>query len=384
MQFQIHMYEKIITVLSEYSNFFLVLITLVVLIILIIPSRERELTSHQTARMLYVCLEKTYNSQDTEKDIIIGILRDLEELPGLNTGKNGRILIEELEKISELEAETGRNTDIPASLRVHLHRIIDAYYNIETERSEVFHTLFYFLLLGIVIQSVFLLVSVSSTNRTLQKKRKSDLALLGISKTLERERFNIASFLHDSVLQDLASILLDRSVSHSEHMRKKLEHIIVQTRNLTYNTAPLKLEEYGLIPNLEDLINDYQDQKSIKIEFQTYGVNEELLDRETRLVLYRICQEGLNNITKHSKADTASIKLTYSQPYLYLIIKDNGIGIPKVIKSGKKVSEGMGLLLMEQKAVSINGNFAIDSDSRNGTTIKMSFKLRNIHEKEQE
>lgn len=128
---------------------------------------------------------------------------------------------------------------------------------------------------------------------------------------------------------------------------------------------------------MEWYINEFKErQPDIKIEFEARGFKKRL-NAEIEIVLYRICQECLANVKKHSQASLVNIKLTYSYPLVIFIIKDNGIGykqsdggLPKSLKF-----RGIGLLSIKERVTFLRGNINITSVLRKGTTIRIELPL---------
>jgi signal transduction histidine kinase len=109
------------------------------------------------------------------------------------------------------------------------------------------------------------------------------------------------------------------------------------------------------------------------------GVNEDLLDREININLYRIVQEALNNIKKHAEATLVTIKLIASFPEIILRIEDNGKGFD--FKSRKEAAlnkKRMGLKNMEGRVRLINGEINFESQENKGTTILIKIKYNRI------
>ncbi len=86
--------------------------------------------------------------------------------------------------------------------------------------------------------------------------------------------------------------------------------------------------------------------------------------------MYRIFQEGLNNIVKHAKASHVNVTLTYSYPKVIFIVKDNGVGFDQT-----NLTDGIGLLGMRERVVSVNGTIAIVSGMEKGTTIRVELPV---------
>ena len=226
-----------------------------------------------------------------------------------------------------------------------------------------------------------------------EKKAQEEIQMLSrkLIKGIEEERRSLASDLHDEFGQALTLLQFDmeslkKAIPYAlegpnlacdkimEHIQKLAEKI----RNTTSRLRPDLLDHLGLVPTLEWYINNFKDHvKNIKIDFQAIGFKRRL-PPELEIVIYRVLQEGLNNITKHSKADRVDIRLTSSHPKVFFMIQDNGEGfqqpdnrIPQEI-----LSKGIGLLSMKERVASLKGTIKIKSIRNEGTTIRIELPIK--------
>ena len=205
----------------------------------------------------------------------------------------------------------------------------------------------------------------------------------------EIERQRIAAELHDSIGQDLL-IIKNRALlglnqkTNNKHITEQLDEIsatatraLDETRAIARNLRPQHLQRFGLTQTLQGMIE--QVEKSSQINFQTKIDEFDGLFSETdELSIFRIIQESLNNIVKHSAAKEAKIEITHSAQTVKLFIQDFGkgfeIGEVTVEKRGEK---GFGLTSIEQRVKILGGNIKIDSSIGIGTTIIISLNVRN-------
>jgi signal transduction histidine kinase len=136
---------------------------------------------------------------------------------------------------------------------------------------------------------------------------------------------------------------------------------------------PSVLADFGLVPALQLLSDQYGRTNNIKVNYSTQGL-EERLDPAVEVGLYRIGQEALNNISKHSGAKEVTIQLVKDGSTLRFIIEDDGNGFQPHIRLMKE-KHGMGLLSMRERARSMKGEFNIDSRPGAGTTIIVEIPL---------
>jgi len=152
--------------------------------------------------------------------------------------------------------------------------------------------------------------------------------------------------------------------------------LVEYVRNLAYTLRPLMLDRMGLVSTLSQYCCDYSKANGITVDFFPAGMNGVTLDFETEINLFRIAQEALTNVTKHSGACGVTIKLRASAPNIIMSIEDNGRGFD-VCKQMRDLSQrNMGLSGMEQRASLLGGTLTIQSARGNGSTILVEVPLR--------
>ncbi|MBU0996301.1 MAG: response regulator [Proteobacteria bacterium] len=202
-------------------------------------------------------------------------------------------------------------------------------------------------------------------------------------KAQESERQRIARDLHDKVAQDLASLtiscktIFDHETDVSDELRKKVERFsttlknsISAVRELSYNLRPPNLDQLGLVQTIYRFCEDFSESNRIKVKFHSAGVNDLELDFDTEINLYRIVQEGLNNVRKHAKAENATIRFTAAYPNIILRIEDDGAGFDVKRRLGEALSEKrMGIRNMRERVYLLKGKFRIHSHESEGTKV---------------
>ena len=197
--------------------------------------------------------------------------------------------------------------------------------------------------------------------------------------TLEDERQRIARELHDGVGQNLHLIRLKLKTieeSQSKDFSEKdyatlfnsIESSITELKEIIYNLKPKNLDEIGLGPSLRILTKRISDETGIKGSIDIYG-SEERLNKRLELTLYRLTQEALSNIVKHSMAKEFNIQVMNNKEIIKLLISDDGIGFDPADTNSKSNSSGFGLLNMQERISTYNGKLKIDSSQGNGTVI---------------
>lgn len=222
---------------------------------------------------------------------------------------------------------------------------------------------------------------------TKSKKAEEEIRQLSrrLVKVREEERKMFAGDLHDDVGQILTAMHFDldslRKIAPSHDIAQKqryeklvrnVEMLADIVRKTTSYLRPDILDMMVLIPALTRHIEKFQaNQPGIHVEFKALGLKKRL-NPEIELAIYRIVQESLTNIAKHARATSVDIMLTYSHPHVILAVRDNGVGQNESGRERKKrrEGEGIGLLTMRERAVSLGGSFEISSLPGKGTTIR--------------
>ena len=203
-----------------------------------------------------------------------------------------------------------------------------------------------------------------------------------ITSAQEDERMRLARELHDDTIQAVIALkqrvqLAQKSIKEQNGRQslKELETLAEQTienlRRLTRALRPIYLEDLGLVTALEMLTREISQSNPLIVEFQRTG-NERRLSREVELSLYRIAQEALNNVVKHSRATHADLSIRYSGSEVTLVIKDNGNGFVAPASPTEFATNGhFGLLGIHERADLIGARLGIESTQGQGTKIEI-------------
>jgi PAS domain S-box-containing protein len=203
----------------------------------------------------------------------------------------------------------------------------------------------------------------------------------------DEERKRVAAELHDGLGQSLA-IIKNRAMiglrdqTHQDRVMEQLEEIastatasILEVREIAHNLRPYELDRLGLVAAIESMIERVSDSTSINISSDLERI-EGLLSPEAETSVYRIVQEGLNNVTKHSHATAALIEIKKINKQLTISVQDNGKGIsrPAPTDNGNDAA-GFGLVGIAERVRVLGGSLAIDSQPSRGTTITVRLEL---------
>jgi signal transduction histidine kinase len=196
----------------------------------------------------------------------------------------------------------------------------------------------------------------------------------------EVERRRLARELHDETGQALTSILLglravdeaddgDASAKAVSDLRELVVATLQDVRRLAVQLRPKALDDFGLVPALERLVQTFSDSSGINVDLEP-RLGEERLPPEVETTLYRIVQEALTNVVKHAGAATVSILLIRRSGSVTALIEDDGQGFdPGIVKP-----DSLGLVGMRERAELHEGRLTIET-STGGTTLAVELPL---------
>jgi len=244
---------------------------------------------------------------------------------------------------------------------------------------------------GIIASIVIILFGflfyISRQKRIIAEKEKLSIeqqqqvvSLQAMINGQETERIRIAKDLHDSMGGTFSTIKMHLStLEHQVEDQQQVDllekcisivgNAATEVRRIAHNMMPEVLIKLGLLHSIEELASNINSSKQLKVTFQHFGMNERLT-ANFEIMLYRIVQELLNNIIKHSDATEAIIQFIKEENRLNITIEDNGKGF-----SGQTNTKGIGLNSVKERVQYLNGVLSIDSETSIGTTVMMEFLL---------
>ena len=238
---------------------------------------------------------------------------------------------------------------------------------------------------GVAVLLVILCLSVLIVYARLKRAKSRRLWLSGMLITAqERERSRLASEIHDDFSQRLALIALelenaeeaigsspDEAAQQVRNILNSASELGADLRTLSHRLHSSTLERLGLVIGVTALCTEFSVQQGIEIDLHTDDVPRSV-HPDVALCLFRIVQEGLRNLKKHSGATKAQVRLGRTGDKLFVSVSDEGIGFD-VHDLGKK--EGLGIRSMEERASLLDGRFEIHSKPGKGTRIEASVPI---------
>ncbi|MEP4533013.1 MAG: tetratricopeptide repeat protein [Cyclobacteriaceae bacterium] len=232
----------------------------------------------------------------------------------------------------------------------------------------------------IFIASLAVLLILISTYLYLRKRRaliyqlsltkEKEAGFKALITGIEDERKRIARDLHDGVVQQMAVIkfaltnvasrLSGDEANDIAKAKEMVEAAAAETRDLSHQMMPKALSELGLLPAMEEVIENNFGTHDIKVDFQHFGLRDRY-ENSIEIVIYRIFQELVHNIIKHSGASSVDVQLMENAGKLLLVVEDNGVGMIEAKRTG------IGISNIESRLTIIDGKVNYTSGDLSGT-----------------
>jgi two-component system CheB/CheR fusion protein len=230
------------------------------------------------------------------------------------------------------------------------------------------------------------LAGLSGASATMKNSRDQLRALTSrLLEAQEEERKRVSRELHDELNQKLALLELNvqnlenRPTASAEEVKRQLENfrhgvseLSEDLRRIAYQLHPSILDDLGLVVGLQSYCEEFSGREGIAVKFTHRNVPG-VMPQQTALCLYRLVQESLRNIAKHSRAKKASVALAGMDSSIQLSIKDAGVGFDPTDARNR---HGLGLLGMQERVSLVGGNIVIKSEPGAGTQVAVRIPLQ--------
>jgi len=204
----------------------------------------------------------------------------------------------------------------------------------------------------------------------------------GLMRAQEEERRRVSRELHDQICQQLASLAIDMSrlaadpaLKDAKSRLKALQARAVkaseETRHIAYQLHPSILDDLGLVASLKSLCKEFSMANDIAMECINAALPASV-PLAVASCLYRVAQESLNNVAKHSKAKHVSVALSKPDGAIVLTISDDGVGFDRDTVKGRG---GLGLITMEERVRLVNGKLSIETRPDRGSRVEVEIPL---------
>lgn len=223
--------------------------------------------------------------------------------------------------------------------------------------------------------------------------------LIGIKilESQERERKRIAREIHDGPAQYIANTMmridfckmvvqkdLNKGLKELDDLKNNVRKALKEVRGILFDLRPLSLEERGLNEAIKDMVNEISIESNICVNVILNNMNYEI-EHIIEIAVYRIIQEILNNIKKHSKANEVSVRIECGKEYISFLVKDDGIGfdLKETMAKNKEKGTSYGLIGIFDRVTQLQGNIDIKSEHNRGTIYNIKLPInREVYKNE--
>ena len=223
-------------------------------------------------------------------------------------------------------------------------------------------------------------IGAAAIARDISEQRRVHQALSSVSRRLihaqEEERARIARELHDDIGQRLALLAVSLSTAPDRaRLYQQASEIASDVQSLSHELHSSKLELLGLARAMESFCRDFAEQQHVTVDF-TDDTSSSRFPSSVSLSLFRVLQEAVSNGVKHGRALRFEVRLSESDGFLGLLVKDQGEGFDLW---AARASPGLGLISMEERLKLVNGELTIETQPGEGTSIHARVNLLPMH-----
>ncbi|MGD1845335.1 MAG: tetratricopeptide repeat protein [Salibacteraceae bacterium] len=244
------------------------------------------------------------------------------------------------------------------------------------------------LTIGVILILVLLSIAGISYYRLTRSRQKNLLQAAVIEEkergleavfiATEEERKRIAKDLHDGIGQQLSALKMgfrkwiksidQTAATEAQRLESLMDSTAADTRTISHQMMPRTLTELGLIAAMEETLNNSLGPTAIRFEFEHFNLKERYEER-IEIALYRIFQELITNVLRHSEATFTSVQLFQNENDLILLLEDNGRGLTN------QPSDGIGLLNIRNRLSGLKGKFNLEPSPDVCTTATVSIRI---------
>lgn len=227
------------------------------------------------------------------------------------------------------------------------------------------------------------IVYISRVNKLKAEQERQRRFTEQLIESQENERRRIAAELHDGLGQQILVIKnraelaqqsvtdLDKTSHHLKEIMQSAMSSISDVRSITHDLRPVHLERFGLTDSLNTLCEDVRQTAKMECSYQIDDIDD-LIPKERQIHFYRVIQEGITNIQKHSQARHASVFIKRTDSGIRAMLWDDGVGFDP---QAKRSSDGLGLSGMQERMQTLGGSLQFQSNPEEGTTLTLTIPV---------
>lgn len=226
--------------------------------------------------------------------------------------------------------------------------------------------------------------------RIIESAKNRQLIGLKIILAQEEERKRVAREIHDGPAQTLANVVLRTEIAERMLLKQEFEQVkfelvdlreqvrlgLEEIRKTIFNLRPMALDDLGLIPTLRKLTQDFEEKTRIHTIFEVSG-KEIRVHSSMEAAMYRLVQEALSNVSKHSRATRVLVTVIYLEQTIKIKVEDNGKGFNFQCSTKYEDNKHFGLTGMFERVELLEGTLNVNSQIGIGTEIDITIPLNN-------
>ncbi len=228
----------------------------------------------------------------------------------------------------------------------------------------------------------------SASEKILRESKRRAYLSARLVETLERDRRDVAMYLHDQINQMLATLKMDLESTRNapgpetglyrsklQEFEEKIALVMAHVKDVSTRLRPDVLDTLGLIPAFRSLIGSFEDDHGLRIHFH-FNEPFRKTDPDVSLTLYRIAQEAINNTVKHAQATEVFVDLLSRKNEFQLTVEDNGIGFDMDALKNDATGRGpLGIMIMQERALLAGGELTVESEVGKGTMVNVEIPV---------
>lgn len=212
---------------------------------------------------------------------------------------------------------------------------------------------------------------------------------LRIIKAQEEERLRVAREIHDGPAQSMANVVLRAEICEKlmekepekvgdelKSLKAMVKESLQEVRKIIFDLRPMVLDDLGIVPTLKRYIAELRKRTDLSIELVVLGGEDERLPGTLEVAVFRIVQEGLNNIIKHARARRAVVRLEILPSQVRINISDDGIGFETSKAMTDINRDSFGLLGMKERVEILGGQMKVISAPGAGTDVIVTIPVK--------
>jgi two-component system, NarL family, sensor histidine kinase DegS len=233
--------------------------------------------------------------------------------------------------------------------------------------------------------------SMQGVTYKLEEQQLRQQLSMRVIRAQEEERLRVAREIHDGPAQSMANVVLraeiceklmdvepDKVKKELFDLKEMVKESLQEVRKIIFDLRPMVLDDLGVVPTLRRFISELQKRANISVELIVLGGEGRRLPGPLEVAVFRIVQEALNNIFKHSRARRAVIRLEILPRRINIGISDDGCGFETqaIMAMGEADRDNYGLLGMRERVELLSGQIIIDSKPGKGTEIQVNIPVK--------